>query len=181
MLKLLLQFSAIVFLPIACASIQRPGSVLPEPETSSQASSPSPTRDISTRSWEFKFAEEVHSYTSVTQTTIQSLSSLPSSVDTFTTRSHFSITLNQQQISSPISGQFNQTEVTHSQQVHNQPPPTSAFAFAGNINSGQIFLHPVPAPADSAFCNDPGISYLSELHAAVLRLDRYDFSNCMRQ
>ena len=134
-------------LSTACASTQQPGSVPSnEPQTPSQAS-PSPTVELSTHGWQFKFMDEAHSYTSVTRTTIESLNTPVSSVDTFTTQSHFSITVNHQQVSSTIFGELNPVKVTVSQRAHNQPLAISAFTFAGSINSGQVLLHLIPIPA----------------------------------
>lgn len=157
-------------LSTACASTQQPGSVPSnEPQTPSRAS-PSPTVELSTHGWQFKFMDEAHSYTSVTRTTIESLNTPVSSADTFTTQSHFSITVNHQQVPSVIFGELNPVKVTVSQRAHNQALAISAIAFAGSINSGQVLLHLIPIPADSDFCNNPATSYLSELHAGILAI-----------
>lgn len=169
MQKSLIQLTLAAILCAACASTQGPGSILPEPQTQSQTPSNSISKS-SIHSWQFKFVDEVHSYTSVTQTTIEALSTPASSVDTLTTRSHFSIAIDQRQVPAAISGDFNQIEITISRQSHNQPPVASPFAFAGSISSGQVLLHLIPISTDSEFCSNPTASYLSELHAGVLTL-----------
>jgi hypothetical protein len=169
MQKPFLRLTVAAILSAACASARLPAPSSSEPQTSSSTTE-NQIRGLPARSWHFKFRDETHSYASVTQTTIQSINNLPSSIDTFTTRSHFSITVDRQQTPSVISGEVTQMEIVPGQRVHNKLPIASAFAFTGSITSGQVLLHLSPVPADTALCNNPAASYLSELHAGVLSL-----------
>ena len=167
MQKSFLRMTIATVLSAACASTRFPAPGPSEPRTTTTENQ---TGELATRSWHFKFGNETYSYTSVTQTTIQLINNPPSSVDTFTTSSHFSITVDHQQTPSMISGELTQMEVLPGQRVHHQLPIASAFGFAGSVTSGQVLLHLVPITADTALCNNPAASYLSELHAGIVSL-----------
>lgn len=169
MLKSLPVLAVAAVLSAACTSTSFPAPSTPEP----QPSSPIPHGQIQRsdiQSWRFTFTDDVHSYSSVSRTIIQPLSNLQQSVDTFTTTSNFSVSIDRLQTPSPISGELSEINTVSSQRAHNQPLVTAGFSFTGTLMSGEIFLRPVSPSADTAICGGPAASSLGELHSALLSL-----------
>jgi hypothetical protein len=141
----------------------------------SEPSTPTPTEkqspDIRAQSWEFKFENETHAYSSLTRATFQADQKLSTGSDTLTTKAQFSITVNRQQTPPAFSGQLNQLELIAGQRNRaEQQPMRLPLRFTGTITSGQLLLQSLPTQSDSNSCDNPESSYLNELHTAIVSL-----------
>ena len=161
----------VIFLA-ACASPHLPTPVTPESIPSSQLQI-KPT-EISTKSWRFNFQNQLHTYTSITQSTFQSNSdSFPAS-DTLFTTLHFSILARRFQTLDSITGHIDHAQLTTGTRIHTEQQFLKrSLEFTGISTSSRLTLSLLSAESNQSPCDSLTYSYLGELHSGIFFLPQH--------
>ena len=143
--------------------------------TAGPETAPSPSQPVSvepaihtslpTTSWEFNPSEQTSTYRSTSYTVVHEISNTRSRADTLRVDTRFTMSLNQLQTPTTISGYIESAAITRgnqpSLQLNSSP---SRMEFTGDFAGGELTLKSSPAQTE---CTSPTISILGEIRPAI--------------
>jgi hypothetical protein len=164
MSRLTISLASSTYLFLACASHT------PSPETTPNSSQPPPAEPGArtgspNTAWEFSPSEQTNTYRSTSYMIVHEGSNMRTRTDTLKLDTRFTISLNQLQTPTTISGYIESAAITQSNQSESQLNNSSSrIGFNGEITGSELTLKLLTNSTD---CTSPISSILGEIRSAI--------------